>query len=360
MRRLTISIFVLLASACGDIETTENGEGNANDEVVGSGLHAGRKAATSFGVERYGISSSWYDYDGTTHVLTPRPKVYLIRNDTQLTAFEIDSYYNDRGDSGYFSLTGRTLVDGTWSELASFTTTNVKEAPVCLSAFPFGESSCESADLVLRTSLRAVPAAGFAVFNPAIFTRSTVEVGQVDAETVTDIETWDDSVSPLVSASADPSVSRVGWVIHPDTQDPASHLHLQYTPNLNLVAWQVLSANVVDKIAEIELAVFCSEGEGQDLQFGEQRTLNLAAKKGVSLATLCGDGGSLTPSESAPAGLWPNSDTFDLLVDNLDTGVALRVAPGHLHKNWSLANEADFIDISNVDIDAEVAELWDE
>lgn len=53
------------------------------------------------------LSSSddlWYDYDPTTHVLTPKDVVYVIRTvEGNYVKLEVTNYYNDAGTSGYLS-----------------------------------------------------------------------------------------------------------------------------------------------------------------------------------------------------------------------------------------------------------------
>jgi hypothetical protein len=47
----------------------------------------------------------WYDYDADTHVLTPRPIVWVVKTDGGATLkLEILKYYDDAGTSGWFTL----------------------------------------------------------------------------------------------------------------------------------------------------------------------------------------------------------------------------------------------------------------
>lgn len=44
----------------------------------------------------------WYDYDIMTHVLTPRPVVYVLRTDqSRHYKLQIDTYYDEAGTSGH-------------------------------------------------------------------------------------------------------------------------------------------------------------------------------------------------------------------------------------------------------------------
>ena len=52
----------------------------------------------------------WYDYDIAAHVLTPKPRVYIVRS-TASTYFAIEvlDYYNDAGSSGYVELAWKEI-----------------------------------------------------------------------------------------------------------------------------------------------------------------------------------------------------------------------------------------------------------
>lgn len=48
---------------------------------------------------------TWYDYNVTTHVLTPRANVYVVKTDGGSTLkLELTKYYDDAGTSGWFTL----------------------------------------------------------------------------------------------------------------------------------------------------------------------------------------------------------------------------------------------------------------
>ncbi|GEM_PF-2390502 len=52
----------------------------------------------------------WYDYDFSTHVLTPKPRVYVVRSDEDaLFALQIDDYYSSAGTGGHFMFRWRAL-----------------------------------------------------------------------------------------------------------------------------------------------------------------------------------------------------------------------------------------------------------
>jgi hypothetical protein len=57
------------------------------------------------------VFGDWYDYDSSSHILTPKPRVTVVRTvEGTPVKVEIIDYYDDAGSSGYF----RFL----WAELA--------------------------------------------------------------------------------------------------------------------------------------------------------------------------------------------------------------------------------------------------
>lgn len=56
---------------------------------------------------------AWYDYDFMTHVLTPKPVVYVVRT-VEGNAFklEVQGYYDEAGTSGIFTIRWAALDAG--------------------------------------------------------------------------------------------------------------------------------------------------------------------------------------------------------------------------------------------------------
>jgi hypothetical protein len=53
----------------------------------------------------------WYDYDDATHVLTPKPRVYVVRGaDGDPFALRIDAYYNSAGSPAWPTFTVKPLA----------------------------------------------------------------------------------------------------------------------------------------------------------------------------------------------------------------------------------------------------------
>ena len=87
--------------------------------VIGSGKKAAKVEAISIGEANiipdgvefktdengYHNTQGWYDYDGITHVMTPKDVVYVIDVGDNLYALvEILDYYDDYGKSGVFTI----------------------------------------------------------------------------------------------------------------------------------------------------------------------------------------------------------------------------------------------------------------
>ncbi len=75
-------------------------------------------------------------------------------------------------------------------------------------------------------------------------------------------------------------------------------------------------------------------------RFGASRTLELVLQ-GVEdaawLVRLCGESaGAAMADRGLSGGLWPDTRTFDLVLERRDGRLSARQAPGHLLWNWSL------------------------
>lgn len=51
----------------------------------------------------------WYDYDPSTHVLTPKVGVYVLRGPDEAFVLQVVDYYDDAGNSGFPTLRWRAL-----------------------------------------------------------------------------------------------------------------------------------------------------------------------------------------------------------------------------------------------------------
>ncbi len=58
------------------------------------------------------VFGTWYDYDDSSHVLTPVPGAWIVHtSDAAYVALAIDDYYDDAGTSGVLSLRWKS-IDG--------------------------------------------------------------------------------------------------------------------------------------------------------------------------------------------------------------------------------------------------------
>jgi hypothetical protein len=55
------------------------------------------------------LLDDWYDYDAEAHVLRPKPVTYAVRTSTGAFKFEIERYYDEAGNAGFFTLHWRPL-----------------------------------------------------------------------------------------------------------------------------------------------------------------------------------------------------------------------------------------------------------
>lgn len=342
------------ASIGCNIETTPVGDEEASGDVEEDdtqGWHVRPEIEERFVEEAYGVGASWFDYDMTTHAITPKPKVYRL-DLSQHTAvlFNVESYYDDRGTSGNFRL-GLQWVDMAHDSANGVPRTlalssNIKEGPVCVSLADEAEVACDSGrqQLVFRVSSRQVAAAGFAVANPTILNAmhftdpdaAKIQQGnfatlQAASDAIADAKAWqalpdarvapndavltallqslDTEGSPAVLLQATAGMQLVGWTLKPQAQAGTFEFFAHCVPLA-----QTLEAQLVPRLAE-----------------AQRRVLSFDAGQ-VSLVRLCADSGpEIVESSATPyRGLWPESFAFDLVVDTLGDSVLIRLAPGHL------------------------------
>lgn len=370
--RKTLPLTLLLAACSGDPADGDAGDAGTADTsqedvsplpdfVTGVEL-----AARDFGPDPYEIGREWYVYDGTTHAVTPEPWVYVIERDAQTWAVDIGRYYDDRGESGKFTLSIAEADGAAWSEAVELSLEqNVKDAPACVKLQPAAEVACTAPhDLVFRTAWRSIPDAGFAVREPAIYmsthfadTAEPFVVRIVEAAEIADVSPARealDAVEPRPSVAVDPLHGRVGWV-HDAPGEPArTETQVQITSNLQVAQWQIASLTASESATTVTLAARC-----QNLNVTEQPpfpaeatsfdvTLSHDTPYSARLVQLCDPAaagvvsGSAQPEFSTPLrGLWPDAKTFDLIVEQLDERVVIRLANGHLLWNWTRAYNLD-------------------
>ncbi|MFK7931396.1 MAG: HmuY family protein [Myxococcota bacterium] len=89
-------------------------EGLAYDDAKvapDTGWNADRPDEDEDGTPEY-VMGEWYDYDPSTHVLSPKPGTWFVRGvGGQTYAVEVLDYYSDAGDSGHPSLRYRPVQD---------------------------------------------------------------------------------------------------------------------------------------------------------------------------------------------------------------------------------------------------------
>lgn len=387
MRRDAVLRLASLAAAaavalvgCGDIETT----GSLTDADASSSVDTGGAVgsdvsgdlvdedgvlveplpaiALGFVVEQLAVGSSWYQYESVSHTVAPRPVAYLVRRGEGAWLFEVVSYYDRRGESGYFTLRGQRWSGTAWGRPGTLSVTqNAKQSVICVSLDALAEVDCSAPhELVLRTELRIVPAAGFAISDPVFYPAGH----HTDAEPTAIYEVAGGlaDAAPEVLAAAGlrlPSAelslgdARLGSrpVVGADGA-PTRHVHLQATADRQLVAWQLteVSGSAQDG-SVLTLHTRCQPlameaAEQAPLSEAHTRELSVVVEPAqpytVALVDLCPDSpdsARVGRFETALRGQWPRSDTYDLVVEALAEGeLVLRLAPGHLAWDWSAAN----------------------
>ncbi len=91
-----------------------NGKTAAKIEAASLADFESMPAATLFKVDKdgYYTTMGWYDYDHTTHVISPKDYIYAIKvDDAKNILFEIVDYYDANGSSGSFTIQWKYLAN---------------------------------------------------------------------------------------------------------------------------------------------------------------------------------------------------------------------------------------------------------
>ena len=94
-------------SGSGEVEArvVEGGDFEELSEAPYGGYVTDQADADDDGVPEYAMAE-WYDYDYSTHVLTPADRFYVIRTvEGAYVKFQHESYYDDAGTSGHLKFT---------------------------------------------------------------------------------------------------------------------------------------------------------------------------------------------------------------------------------------------------------------
>lgn len=272
---------------------------------------------TGVRVDRYGVGSNWYDYDGATHVVTPSDISWLIIDGETRHELQITSYYDDFGVSGTPQLRVRT-PGGAWSTVRA--ETNVKNETWCATLPTLETAPCNAdSELVFRTDRRSLLEAGFSVTNPAIYL--TPRDGAASFYGPRD----------LVAAALDSGDTAELFAAN-------SPLRNERRPALGELPY----SGVQQLAADMRIAQWALEADDEDLTLsarcvtattspastadltGGYSTLafSVAPDDGFVLVDLCGESGPqvVDDLESFGPGNWPANNTFDLVFRRDESG----------------------------------------
>lgn len=132
----------------------------------------------------YALGHKWYQHE--SGVLSPKDQVYLIRdqdqNPTAYYKFEVVTYYDLRGNSGFFTLAIASWDGAAWGEAQEMVlSANIKTAPpICVNLTNLSEVDCsgQTWQLQFLISQYLSPEILYSLtINPTIFVRSTAGQG---------------------------------------------------------------------------------------------------------------------------------------------------------------------------------------
>lgn len=288
--------------------------------------------AERFTTEAWGIGASWYEYDETTHVLTPRDERYRIEAHDVDVLLRIVSYYDTSGTSGHFTLQLWSASDPDAPRATLELAGNVKDAPVCVDVAAAREVSCDApeAHLVFRTERRVIPEAGFAVAEPGFYLHEPVVGREADVRRVV-------PGAETAEAPAVPDAWRVPEdAILPSALDLATTQPVQQATRGGYVAqWEIREVRESSGATTVVVAVQCAPmatSADEQVPWSDapsELELHLDGSADVVGVTLCGDAGGSAALLSPSVAAWPSNTAVDVLFRTDSSGRARAViAPG--------------------------------
>jgi len=359
-----LSVFALLvvtAVAFGCSEQSPDFDSDANVAAPDSGIPAdaipdansnGTDAGISqpdlhpawdrFVSESLGVGSAWYLYESTTHVLTPRPETYLIRLQDSATEIAVLSYYDVRGESGYFALRYRFWNDGAWGDAETIEfSQNVKETPLCLDrSLQANDCDAQTTLLVLRADSRVIPAAGFTVAEPGIYLHPSGDdllgIWKIPGEFGSSLDPTALSANGTLQPHARLLAADAAFAdLYSTAAQPATVL--QATTSMHLAWWNLAEWNDGGDTLELTLNVRCGSlemsAETQEIPAASSQTTTTlqipVVESGSTFIALCGDEGiRITETVDGQVVVWPSSRSFDLWVEFVQGVPSLLASPG--------------------------------
>lgn len=295
-------------------------------------------------VEPWGIGDQWYDYDFTSHRVTPRKRSWVIvPADGDAYFLQVTGYYGKEGESGVPRMEIRRW-DGTtfgapqqWESSARI----VGDTRVCLRFESGEETSCEGDyDLIWRTDRRPVPEMGFSIPNPGFYIqrREGLRVYQFEntqppaslptgaTDEITQIRSiFDTDAKPLLALS----------LITPEK----SIFHL--VASLQIAEWQtVINADATEiqiRARCVDAAVTHQKTALLDMAPAEL-TLTLDELDTWTFIDLCGGSRNTEQQDLPPlrishsandlrVGQWPSNQSFGIALQQTEEDIRLWVSP---------------------------------
>lgn len=352
MLRVCAVLLVAGAVAACDIETTPSDGDTSNNK---DGENVEEAVDRMFVEESYGIGMNWFNYGKKSHALLPIERIYRFERDGETILFKLESYYNERGDSGYFSLK-RQLIGASSEDVELIAlTSNAKEAPVCVNLKDAVETSCAEGDhdLVIRTDYREIAPAGFALSTPGFYVAShfTDETGikfsyarrdslEAGVDALDDADAWKRYRDANTYLSDAVLYSKFDGLDVGESTPAILHA----SPQMKMIGWAMKKTDERTFDVSVNCVKLRMKKAQQDLPVSadfETTSLTFAPNT-ITLVSLCDDDGPQNVEETSTPyrAMWPETDTFDLIVDTLSDSPQVRFPPGHL----LMSTGADTID----------------
>lgn len=341
-----LSLLVLGASvvACGDDkpptggETTDPPASDLEDEPALDG------APENAGIQSWGVGAKWYDYDGSTHAVSPSKEAWYLVRDDATWHLSITRYYNDDGISGHPNMVVNKWDAGSssWTRVGEWLASEKVQAQrQCFRLDdpenPKKGDECNSFeyDVIWRSDFRAVPAAGFSIGNPAFYiaTDKGGEVFNVQNKALpSNLDVLSTSAAVRILSIFDhDAVSIIESRFFTQVEDHTNTI-VSLTGDKLGAQWRLdeegdevtVTSRCVDINTTNPAAAPTFDGDSATLSFDIGESANE-----WTLVDLCGEEGPsvFQTLTSLRPGNWPSNDKFDLAFQKSDDGYVIWMAP---------------------------------
>lgn len=327
-----------LTLACGETHTRPVAEPPIYQDSPGLD-----GAPDGIGLQPWGAGATWYDYDGTTHMVTPANRAWYVVRGDKVWHLTITRYYDAFGTSGHPDMrvhrwnatTQSWTLVGTWAA-----SEKVSQNQQCFSldapTQPRGGSACETFDydVLWRADFRPIPEAGFAISNPAFYI-ATDKGGEVfrveDRHLPTDLSVLETNQATRIYSIFDHDAVSIIQPHFFNAEGTEGNTIISLTGDMFAAQWRVDDVDGTLRVESRCAAITATSYADAPTLTGATQAITFAVDDLprwtlIDLCTVTGPAIAYERDTLRP-GAWPSNATFDLAIERTATGYTLWMTP---------------------------------